>query len=47
MRRLQRLNYLTGELLINQNRQALQEEKIKAATKELLVWLQTASAHSQ
>ncbi len=40
VRELQRLNYLTGELLINQNRQALQEEKIKVAVQELFSCLE-------
>ncbi len=37
---LERLNYLAGELLINQNRQALEDEKIRQAAQELLVNLQ-------
>jgi two-component system, chemotaxis family, sensor histidine kinase and response regulator PixL len=37
---LERLNYLAGELLINQNRQALEDEKIREAAQELLMNLQ-------
>ena len=40
VRALQRLNYLTGELMINHNRQALQSERIKVAVQELFSCLE-------